>query len=157
MAESKMTFRLAVEGDAPAFADWVAQNPQVDQKDLMAGTKKNNPTVLTFVVESDGKPILFAPLYLAAILAHLGFNPEARASEKMRALQVLTDGVMAFMLQFGIREILALTKPDYGVAQWGLKHGFDLESRSLLKMDMNPILEIGRLQTEAAARAAVVN
>ena len=136
--KSNWTFRLAKPEDAEAFSKWAAENDQIDQKDLLAGTKAANPTVLTFAVEDgEGKVVAFAPFYLNAALAHLGFNPEARASEKMTALQMMLDGAAAFFVQFGVREILTLSKSEYGVAQWALTHGFESESRQLLKFDLN--------------------
>ena len=138
LSKSNWVFRLAVPDDAEAFSRWAAENDQIDQKDLLAGTKAVNPTVLTFAVEDgDGKVVAFAPFYLNAALAHLGFNPEARASEKMKALQTMLDGAAAFFVQFGVREILTLSKPEYGVAQWALTHGFESEPRQLLKYDLN--------------------
>jgi len=130
-------FRLAQPEDAEAFSRWAASNPEIDPKDLRMGMAKNNPTVLTFVAEKDGVPVAFSPVYLSAVLAHLGFNPDARASEKLQALGVLKDGVMALMVQFGIREIQTLSKPKYGVAQWALEHGFEQDDRSLFRLDLN--------------------
>lgn len=142
VTKSKWTFRLAKPEDAEEFSKWAAENDQIDQKDLLAGTKAVNPTVLTFVVEDrDGKIITFAPFYLNAVLAHLGFNPEARASEKMKGLQTMLDGVAAFFVQFGVREILTMSKPEYGVAQWALTHGFEAEPRQLLKFDLNKAMK----------------
>jgi len=89
-------FRLAEPADAEAFAHWTTENPQIDPKDAWSGLNRTNPTVLTFVAEHDGKAVAFAPIYLSAVLAHLAFNPEARASEKMQALDVLKDEPWAF-------------------------------------------------------------
>jgi hypothetical protein len=130
-------FRMAEPKDAEAFAKWVECNPLIDPKDVTASAKKVNPTVLYFVAEKDGVAIAFAPLYLSAIVAHLAFSPEARASEKLQAMDVLKDGTMAFMVQFGIREIQTLSKPDYGVAKWALANGFEQDPRSVFRLDLN--------------------
>lgn len=134
---SNWQFRLAVSDDAAAFAKWAAENPQIDQKDLIAGMGRTNPTVLTGVAEKDGVAVAFAPVYLSAVLAHLGFNPNSRASEKLEAMNVLKDGFSALMVQFGVRQIETLSMPDYGVAQWAMKHGFEQEPRSLFRLDLN--------------------
>lgn len=139
--KSSWNFRLAVPEDAENFSRWAATNIQIDPSDLRAGMRANNPTVLWFVAEKDGVPMAFAPVYLSAVLAHLGFNPDTRAAEKLQALTVLKDGVSALMVQFGIREIQTLTKPGYGVAQWASKNGFDVDSRMLYRLDLNKILE----------------
>jgi hypothetical protein len=147
---SLWNFRLAEPRDAEAFAKWVTENPQIDPKDVESARKVNSPTVLTFVAEKDGVPIAFAPLHLVALLDHLAFSSDARASEKMQAMDVLKDGVSAFMVQFGIREIHTLSREGYPVAQWALKHGFDLEPRQLLRLDLNKILAAVEEETKCA-------
>lgn len=139
---SKWEFRLAGPADAEAFSRWVVQNPQVDRADIEAGKKKNNPTVVFFAVEKDGIVQAFAPLYCQMTLAHLGFNPEAEGKDKLHAMQMLIDGVAAFAVQYGVHEITTLSKETYPVAQWAVKHGFDLEPRQVLKLDLNKILEL---------------
>jgi hypothetical protein len=133
----KWNFRLAEPRDAEAFANWAAHNEQIEPRDLEAGMKKTNPTVLHFVAEKDGVPVVFAPLYLSAMLAHMGFNPNSRAADKLQALNVLQDGVMAFMVQFGIREIMTKSLPEYGMAKWATTHGFEMEERRLFVLDLN--------------------
>lgn len=134
-------FRLADADDSEAFTKWALENPQIDRKDLWAATKKKNPTVVFFAVEKDGVVQAFAPLYAQMILAHLGFNPDAAGKDRKEALQRLIDGVSAFAVQYGIREIVTLTKENYPIAQWGIKHGFDLEERQVLKLDLNKAME----------------
>jgi hypothetical protein len=131
------SFRLAVPEDVPSFAAWAATNNQIDQKDLLAGTGTVNPTVLTFAVEKDGKVVAFAPVFLSAVLSHLGFDPEADGKDKLRALNMLKDGVAGFFVQYGIRQIETMSKPEYAIAQWALSHGFEADSRTLLKLDLN--------------------
>ena len=131
-------FRVAEPADAEAFTDWTMGSRLIDPRDAQAGLKKNNPTAVCFAVENDkGEVIAFAPVYCAAMLGHLAFNPRARASERLKALEVLKDGLMAFFVQFGIREIVTKSKAEYGVAQWALKHGFELDNRNLLTLDLN--------------------
>jgi hypothetical protein len=134
---SEWNLRLAEPKDAQSFADWAAHNPQIDAADLAAGLTKNNPTVLTFVAEKDGVPVWFAPVYLAGVLAHMCPNPEVDGLDRLRGLQVMTDGVMAFMAQFGIREIQTQTKLDYPIARWAMRHGFEFDGRETLKLDIN--------------------
>jgi len=137
MSEKSWVFRLAVAEDAPEFSKWAAENPQIAQKDLLQGMKATNPTVVTFVAEHDGKAILFAPVYMMAMLAHLGVNPEARAAEILQAMNVLKDGVSAFLVQYGIRSVGTLSLPDYGVAKWALAHSFEMDKRNLFVLDLN--------------------
>jgi len=124
---SEWRFRLAEPADAEAFAKWSAENQQVEQTDLIAGMKKSNPTVLFFAVEKDGVVQAFAPLYLQMMLAHLGFNPEADNKDKLRAMQ------------------MTMSKEEYPVAKWAVKHGFDLESRQAFKLDLNKILALAEV------------
>jgi hypothetical protein len=130
---AKWEFRLAKPEDAEAFSRWAATNPHIEQKDLLAGMQKNNPTVLTFTVTKDEVPVIFAPVYLSATLAHLGLNPETEGTDKLRGLQMLLDGVAALMAQVGVREIITLSKKEYGVAKWALAHEFEQEERELFK------------------------
>lgn len=139
---SEWKFRAASPEDAKDFAQWAIENPLTDRRDIQASTSKKNPTVLTFAIENDeGKAILFAPLYLSYTLGYLGFNPDSTAAERKRALQMILDGVVAFIAQFGIREITTLTKRGYPVAEWALKHGFEADDRETFKFDINHLLE----------------
>jgi hypothetical protein len=138
-------FRLAVASDAEAFRKWAIENVQVDRADLVATIKKNNPTVVFFAVEKDGVVQAFAPLYAQMILAYLGFNPDAEGKDKLRAMQMLIDGVSAFAVQYGVHEILTMSKEEYPVAKWAMKHGFDLEPRQALKLDLNKMMELAEV------------
>ena len=137
---SEYTFRLADETDAPAIARWVTENNQIDPEDVQLGLKKNSPTAVYFIVECDGKPIVCAPLICVMHLCHLAFNPAARASEKLNAMQTLFDGVTAFAVQYGVRRIQTLTLPEYGVAKFALAHDFVADDRTLLTLDINKLL-----------------
>src|SRR5579863_1692744 len=134
-------FRLAEPSDAEAFSRWVVANPQIDPDAIERGTHRKNPTVVTFAVEKDGIVQAFVPVYLQFTLAHLGFNPQADDRDKLRALEMLTDGVAAFAVQYGIREITTLSKEEYPLAQWAMKHNFDLDPRQVFTLDLNKILE----------------
>jgi hypothetical protein len=134
-------FRMCGPEDAAKAAKWGAENTNIDQKDLLAGMKANNPTVLWFAVDNEnGEPVAYAPVFLVARLAHLCFNPEARASEKLQGLNALQDGVSALMVQYGIRQIDVLSKPEYGVAKWAVAHDFVQEDRQLFTLDLNRVM-----------------
>lgn len=137
VSTSGYSFRLATPSDASAFASWAATNPQIDRKDLLAGMKANNPTVLTFVAEKNGVAIAFVPVYMAAVIAHLAFNPDAAADERKKALGVLHAGLEAFYIQYGITEIDVLTKPEYPVARWAKSKNFVADPRTLFRLDLN--------------------
>ena len=136
------TFRLAVPTDAPAFAQWATENPLIDREDVQAGLSQNNPTAVVFVAELDGVPMAFAPFYCQMALAHLGFNPESRGTEKLKALQVMLDGVAMFSYQMGIRELVTLSKKDYPVAKWAESKGFEPDSREQFKLNLKTYLKI---------------
>lgn len=138
---SEWNFRLAEPADAEAFSQWIGSNTQIDDADKLAATKKKNPTVLWFAVTKDEVVQAFAPFYLQMTLPHLGFNPEVLSGDRQKALKVLLDGISAFAVQFGIREITTLSKEHYPVARWAMQHGFDVEQRKLLKLDLNRMME----------------
>ena len=133
-------FRLAKPEDATAFAEWVANNPQIDARDIQAAQSKTNPTVLYFVATKDDVPVAFAPLHCVAMLDHLAFNPESEGRDRLKALQTLIDGCTAFFVQLGIREIQTLTKEEYPVGAWALKHGFEKDDRETFRMDINKLM-----------------
>jgi hypothetical protein len=151
--KSVWNFRGAGPDDAEAFAKWVENNSQIESADFTAASKQNNPSVLCFVVEKDGVAVAFAPVYFSLALAHLAFNPKADGRDKLEAMQRLLNGTVAFAVQFGIREITTLSKEDYPVAKWAVKHGFDLESRQLLKFDINKVLIKAKEESTCAVPA----
>lgn len=134
---SGWNFRLAEPADAPAFSKWVAENEHIDDADKLAATHDQNPTVLWFVAEKDGKPVGFAPVYLQGKVPHLGFDPESSADDRKAAMTVLMDGVSAFMVQYGVREIMTLSKERYPIARWALQNGFDQDTRQVFTLDLN--------------------
>ena len=134
---AEWTVRVAETGDAEDFANWVKSNNLIDPDDVLRTIKGNNPTCVHFVACLDGKPVAFAPVYAQTALAHLAFSPDARGTDKLRAMNVLLDFVTAFSHQLGIREITTRTKPEYPVAKWALAHGFEEDSREVLTYDIN--------------------
>lgn len=137
---SEWNFRLAQPADAEAFAKWVAENEHIDDADKIAATHDKNPTVLWFVAEKNGAPVGFAPVYLQATVPHLGFDPASSAEDRKAAMQVLMDGVSAFMVQYGVREITTLSKDRYPIARWALQNGFDQDARQVFKLDLNKLM-----------------
>jgi hypothetical protein len=150
---SEWVFREARPADANAFAEWVNGNPLIDPKDVTAAAKKNQPTVLYFVAEKDGIPVAFAPVYLQLAVAHMAFDPDAAGKDKLEAMQRLLNGTVAFAVQFGIREITTLSKEEYPVAKWAVKHGFEIEPRQLLKFDINKVLAVAEEEQKCVAPA----
>jgi hypothetical protein len=131
-----MTFRFATPDDAPAFAAWAAQNPQIASKDLQAGMKENNPTATVLVVEEDGAdgkkvPRLFLPVYLTMRIAYLGFNPDNTREQNLAALEAMLPALKGFAAIWHINEVDTLTKSNIPVAQWAAAHGFEVEDREL--------------------------
>ena len=139
---SNYTFRLAEERDADMVSRWVSENPQISLEEVRAGSKEQNPSTLYFIVERDGVPVVFAPVYPQWTFAHLGFSPESSAETRKQALRTLVDGTIAMALQMGnVRELTALTLPEFPVAQYAVKQlGFEWESRRLIRLDINKLL-----------------
>ena len=130
----ELFFRLAEEKDSAPFAAWIGQSTQIPIEDVKASLKENNPTSITLVIEdAQGKPILFAPTFAVAVLGFLGFNPESDPMERLSALEVLQGTAQAFWREHGVTEIDVLTREDYPVAKWALRHGAEIEPRQLLR------------------------
>ena len=127
--------RLAIPQDAKAFADITAADilaRRVDMREVVAAKKATNPTVLTFVVEKDGVPVVFAPIYLVAQLAHMGFAPESSYSDRKEAMKALLNGVSAFMAENGVMELGALCPEGHPVKAWGIANGYTADDRVYL-------------------------
>jgi hypothetical protein len=146
---SEWTYRGANASDAPVFAEWVQNNPQIDLGDVQRTIKGNNPTCIFLVACCDGKPVAFAPLYAQMHLAHLAFSPDARASEKLKAMQGLLDFATAFAVQFGVREITTLSRDSYAMGQVALHLGFEKDDRNLFRFDINKAMEPAAEPVEA--------
>lgn len=129
-----MTFRFANPEDAAPFAKWAVDNPDIPQNDIKAAMKENNPTVNVLIVEDDGIPVLYVPLYCSMRIAYLGFNPEADQRQRIEAMNKMKIAIMGFAAAFGINQVDTLSKRGYAVAQWAEKHGFDPESRELFEL-----------------------
>jgi hypothetical protein len=138
-------FRLAEPADAEAFTQWTLSNPQIDPKDIEAAKTKNNPSVVYFVAENaEGKVVTFAPVYVQMMLAHLVFNPNSPADDRKQAMKGMLDWATAYALGIGVREIVTLSKEEYGVAKWAVRNGFELDPRQLFKFDINKVLPVAK-------------
>lgn len=138
---SVLNFRLAEPRDAEAFSRWVSESQQVDAGDVKAASTKQNPTTLFFAVEDEtGEVVAFAPFYCQLALGYLAFNPAKNAAARKQALRTMLDGVMAFAVKMGLREITTLSKENYPVAKWAMDNGFEVDARQTFKFDINKVL-----------------
>lgn len=151
---SPWVFRFATEADASTLAKFVAENRLIDPKDIPNGTRAAQPSVTWFVAEHEGTIVAAAPVYLAAVIAHLVLNPDSPSEERKQALNFLLDGAMALYVQGNIRHIMTLSKSDYGVAKFAVAHDFVKDDRELFVLDLNPILEQGNKENLAAEQTA---
>lgn len=129
-----MTFRFANPEDAEPFAAWATDHPDIPARDIKAAMKENNPTATILVIEDEGTPILYVPLYCSVRIAYLGFNPIADQRLRIAAMNTMRTAIMAFAANFGINQVDTLTKSGYAVAQWAEKHGFKAEDRQLFEL-----------------------
>lgn len=136
----KVSFRFAEARDSAEFSKWALENDKIPRKDILATLKDNNPTTVTFVIENEGVPVLFAPVYCLMNLAYLGFNPEAAAKDRLQALEALQAVLSSFAIKHGVHEITVQTSKDYPVAQWALKHEFNEEPRTTFKYRVTPLI-----------------
>ena len=132
----EMTVRVAQASDSEQFAQWIADSTHIPSEDVQDSLKESNPTSITLVIEENGKTILFAPTYAIALLGFIGFNPETDLRERVRALDAIKRAAQAFWGMYGVTEIATLTMEHYPIAQWALKHGFELDPRQIVKLKM---------------------
>jgi hypothetical protein len=137
---SEWSYRLAEPSDGAAFAEWVQANPQISPEDVQRTLNGKNPTCIFLVACYDGKPMVFAPMYAQMHLAHLVFSPEARATEKLKALKGLLDFATAIAVQCDIHEITTLTRESYAMGKFALHLGFEKDARELFRFDINKVL-----------------
>lgn len=120
------TYRPATKEDAPLLEKWARENPDIPRKDIQA-THTN--TTGAIVVEEGGVPVLIVPFYMLMQLAYLGFNPEAGAKSRVKAMQLMLGALAEYATKIGINEIQTMSMEGYPVAKWAVKHGFEKENR----------------------------
>lgn len=132
-----ITVRLARPEDAESFAAWAAENQAISTEDLQEFSK--HATAVTFVVEADGKPIFYFPVYAICKLGFLGFNPEADTRERLAALDSGMEALRDFARSFGISEVQFTTTADesYPMLRWCQKHGFRPVDRQHFRLEVN--------------------
>ena len=157
MREAKYSARLAIPADAKWCADVVAENlvkGRVDMREFKAAQTSQNPSVLTFVIDRtvDGvtTPVLMAPIYLVAMLAHLGFATDASHPDRKAAMDELLKSVSAFMHENGVNELGALCPEGHPVKAWGVANGYTADNRVYLsyKTKVAPAPEQAAPQTQ---------
>jgi hypothetical protein len=132
---AKMTFRFAEKGDAENFSKWVSGNRLIDPNDIKAATQEENPTTTFLVIERDGEPVMFMPVYLVMRIGYLGFNPAADKDAREEALELMLKAVQAFAMAYKIASIDTLTKSGIPVAEWARAHGFNADPRELFTLN----------------------
>ena len=132
-----MRFRFAEQRDAELFAQWTAENRRIDRADVDAATKEQNPTTTFLVIEEDGEPVMFMPVYLVLRIGYLGFNPDASSVARRDALELMLKAVQAFALEHRISTIDVLTKSGLPVAEWARNRRFEPDPRELFKFQIS--------------------
>jgi hypothetical protein len=139
--EDGLTYRWAEPSDAEAFSLWSSTNAKIPHKDVVATMSVNNPTCVYFVIEKNGVPLLFAPFYLQMLLGFLAFNPHAGRRDRINALEKMHEVSAGFASNLGIREVVVQTSPEYPVAKWAVKNGFEEEPRTTFKYRVTPLVD----------------
>ena len=130
----KYTVRFGKPEEAKEFARWAIENDKIPHMDVVSVLKENNPTAVYLVIEKEGTPILYVPIYAQVNVGFLGFNPDIKGKARLAALGELKESLKNFAKSFGINEITVQTSPDYPVGKWALKHGFREEKRQTFKL-----------------------
>lgn len=133
-----MILRFAEARDTESFAKWAVENRQIDRQDIMAATKEQNPTTTYLVIEKEGVPVMFMPVYMALRIGYLGFNPEAGREQRQAAMEMMLRAVVAFAHLYQLGTVDVLTKSAYPVAKWAEAHGFNPDPRELFKLTLPP-------------------
>ena len=133
----KATVRLARAEDAASFSKWALENTAIPTSDLEEFGK--HPTAVTIVVEIDGKPVFYFPVYAIIKLGFLGFNPEADSRERLAALARGMEALKDFARGFGISEVqfTSTAAKDYPMLRWCRKHGFLPVDKQHFRLEVN--------------------
>jgi hypothetical protein len=129
-----MNIRFATPEDFPAFAKWASENPDIPAKDIESAIR--NKTTVVLVAEEDGKPILFLPFHCNITVDFFGFNPEAGAKDRYKAMQAMLPKVKKFAELHGINDIQGFSKEEYLMAKFWEKQGFEVEDRTAFVLKM---------------------
>jgi hypothetical protein len=123
-----MRFRfLSGKEDAEILARWAASNPDIPVED--ARSLKNHQTTEAIAIEEDGEILLILPFYAVMQVAFFGFNPEADGRKRIKAMNFALQVVEKFCSDYRINAIQGFSNPKYKIAEWSVKHGFELEDR----------------------------
>jgi hypothetical protein len=114
--------RMATEADAPAFAEWITNHPDIPQEDVKAVSACKIPMVL--VVEIDGEAEMFMPLLPAVTIGYLGFRPGMDLRKKARSLRAMRKALEGFQRALQIPDAYVFTKAEYPMGKWALRNGF---------------------------------
>ena len=132
------TFRFAEPSDSERLSAWVAGNPQIDRGDVRAAGTKENPSSTYLVIEHDGQPVMFMPVYMVLRIGYLAFNPEADRETREAALEEMLKVVVAFAAIYKVATIDVLTRSGIPVAEWARAHGFNPDPRELFSLNLSP-------------------
>lgn len=117
--------RWATPDDAEAFASWASANTDIPRGDIDAVA---DSVCTTLVTEVDGHAELYIPLMWSKerpllTIGFLGFRPGQDPRTKARALKSMLSGVIRLQEHLGC-EVRVVTKAEYPMGKWALKHGF---------------------------------
>lgn len=119
------TCRLATPADADTFARWAAFNNDIPDNAVEAVI---NGVTLVLVAEVDGEPELYIPFIFSEekpqlTIGYLGFRVGQDYRTKAKALKEMLAATKRLQEHFDC-EIRVITKAEYPMGKWALKHGF---------------------------------
>lgn len=130
--KQNITARFSTPADAPAFAQWALDNPDIPSEDIDAVA---NGAPMTLVIEVDGKPELYMPLIPAVTIGYLGFRPDQDARTKAIALQAMRAELQRFLNTLKISDAYVFTKAEYPMGKWALKNGFKPKAKDAFTLE----------------------
>jgi len=133
------TVRVMQPEDEESFAKWATENAAIPTEDLQEFGK--HATAVTFVVEVDGKPVFYFPVWAICKLGFLGFNPQADARKRLAALESGMEALQTFARTFGISEVQFTSTADesYPMLRWCRKHGFQPVDKQHFRLEVHEV------------------
>jgi hypothetical protein len=128
------SIRFAEPRDQETCLKWAVSNPNIPKEDLLETGQ--HPTATAIVIEQDGVPVLFFPLWAIVRVGFLGFNPETNSDDRKQALNVGLQALKAFAQNFGISEaqFTSSAADEYPMLRWGRTKGLTKLDKSVFKM-----------------------
>lgn len=126
--------RPVTQDDLENMAHWLVLNGDKNLLDLDVAKYPET----THLCAHDGKPLLYLPVQLTAMLESLAPRPDASRQELAAALEKLMKVVIFLALKNGLHELYFVTT-DQQLEQFAVRHGFEVMPGTTLRLKLDKL------------------